>query len=236
MSFLYYLPQQSRVTAEVIDASDLRYALEPGHVTTCQVVRGPDGQSGLVIAESSAPATIIGYHEQSQTWRSAPKKPYWVGIDARKKPKPESLKRPNALSGHLVELADGNRWMVPVARAFLEDDGDLRYYCALPHTVDLDEDGHWMVGNVQERYSHLWLIAEKWWDAKKSATVGDSRVSLDFGELHDSALAALQCNYRLGKVECVLLGLFAGSSAVAVLDALIDLPALEDVLKKKADI
>ncbi len=233
--FLYYVPGAANATAETIESAGLSHALDPGSIIGVQVTRGPDDKNGIVIASADAPANIVGHYPGSQTWRQAPGGVYWVGIDERKRPTPESLMRPDALNGHAVELADGNQWIIPVARSFAQDDGELRYYCSLPHGVDLDDDGNWTVGSIRPRYAELWALAEKWWDAKQSATVDDNSVSLDFGEIHDSALAALKCNYRVGKVEVVLLGLFAGSSAVAILDALIDMPSLDEILKKKAD-
>lgn len=233
--FVYYFPGERRVTAEMIKVEGLEYALDPGKLTSCQVHGGPDGGAGVVCGGANVMASRVGHFQQHQTWRKCPRHDHWVGLDQRFIPQPEQLLRPEALRGHLVTLGDGNQWLVPVARAFFSEGDELRYYCALPHQVDLDDDGHWVVGDVARTFRHLWDLASKYWDCKHESAVEGDQVTLEFDELHDAALTALAANYRLGKVEAVLLELFKGDAAVQVLEALIDAPTLADLIKKKAD-
>ena len=58
----------------------------------------------------------------------------------------------------------------------------------------------------------------------------------EFADVNDAALLALATNYRVGKAEVVLLGLFDDRATVEILKALIDWPTISAWLKKKGPI
>jgi hypothetical protein len=147
--------------------------------------------------------------------------PVWCGHNEQL-PGPDDLKRSKQLTGHLVQLGDGQEWLIPIARSWAEEDGDIRYRVELPRRVGLDEDGEWQPGEVSRRYTELWAVAEQ------------HMQGMEYGQLNDGALCALQTNYAIGKYEQDALGLFEDDSVLAVLSALNDLPGYQEIVKKKA--
>ena len=240
--FLYYLPRRGPGTdLAALRTLGLGYAFE-GPVTATGCQRGPDGGSGVVVAN---PAAItggqVGYYADRQVWRKTvlglrssvlgaedqrPKTkdpPCWVGHYAESPPTPADLGRPKMLTGHLVELLDGNRWLVPLARGWTEEDGEIRWYQAMPRVSTLGDDGQWVPGPVQKKFAPLWDLAMRWYEAERGAADGKT---FDFSGIHDAAVEALQANYRLGPAEAALLGLLTPQKAREVLDVLIDRPTL----------
>jgi hypothetical protein len=137
------------------------------------------------------------------------------------------------LSGHLVTLGDGQRWRVPIARAIDAEAELLTYGNVLPRAVDVDDDGEWTPAGTVARYAPLWEIATSYWHARVHAEELDEGIKFDFAGERDAALAALAANYRIGKAEVGLLGLFNDQAILQILDALIDMPTFEAWCKKK---
>jgi len=236
--FLYYLPGRSAgLSLDEAKAAGLGYALD-GPISTVNVRGGPGGGDGVMLALSSAmPAEQTHYEPKSQRWRRDPKTDAWVGVYTNAMPSPSDLARARQLAGHEVVLADDRPWLVPVARGWTEEDGELRWYHALPQRSSLGDDGRWEAGEVLPRFAPLWELAMQFEEARRAAvveTAGESaRVSLDFRGLHDAAILALQFNYRLGPAEADLLGLLTLDISREILEAVIDLPTRIDWFKKK---
>lgn len=231
--FLYYFPACQKVTAELIEAQGLAYALTPGHLQPCQVIKGPDGGAGIVCGHGDLETSRVGHFPQRQSWRQYPGREHWVGIETEPPTTPAQLLRPEALAGHQVTLGDGRQWVVPLARAVSGEADAPLFRCALPHQLDLDDSGGWTVGAVASRHAGLWQLACDYFDARAAAELQSDNALMEFDELHDAATQVLQTNYRIDKLEAVLLGLFTGGAAVAVLEALIDMPGLAELIKKK---
>lgn len=257
--FLYWLPETDRnVSVEALRAAGLAHAFSdmpgerdftPNGVTG---TGGPDGKHGVIIADSSTPK--IGYYPDEQTWRQMPAtllpearspKPEarlipWVGFYTADPPGPDDLARHKLLPGHNVRLQDQREWIIPVARGWLDDEKNPGSYTALPQASELDRDGNWSAESVVPEHTELWEIACRFWDsfigtgdADEDDTDEDKTV-FDFAGQNDAALAALSANYRVGKMEVAMLGLFTDQSTSNILEALIDGPTLKTWLKKKA--
>ncbi|MFA7254127.1 MAG: hypothetical protein WC107_06270 [Patescibacteria group bacterium] len=236
--FLYYIPGKTdAITRDEIVAAGLAYALGP-EVRKVTVLRGPDGCQGVVVVD---PQSVAGertaYRQSEQQWRKSPHGDAWVGMYADSRPVPEILAREKQIDGHLVALLDGNPWLVPVARGWTEEDGELRWYHTLPRRSELAADGSWCPGRVVERLAPLWSVAQRW----LVATVGaanevdsDTRiVSFDFSGVHRAAVDVLKENYRIGEAEASMLGVLSKEACREILDALVDRPTMERWLKKK---
>ena len=241
---LYFLPGKMRdVRAGDAIAAGLGHYFDEGcTVTPCQVAAGPgDGGSGVVIADPSNVSDLrVGYYPDKQTWRKVPGGDVWVGFYSDQRPKPQELLRDDAVTGHAVTLADHQRWFVPVARAWVDDSGDMTWINMLPARSTLDDDGNWQPGDVVGHYRPLWEIAERWFDAwSGSIDVSDpdddekAVVEFTFNNAHDAAVTALSANYRVGCAEAALLGLLDEQVAEQILDALIDVPSALALIKKK---
>ncbi len=229
--FIYYIPDLTTgVKVPDLRKAGLGYAFEPWDGARCVaagVQCGPGegsggasggggdsgGGKGVVAADPRyTDPSLLGYYPDQQQWVKVPGTQAYVGWRQGQKSTPADLARPTQLNGHEVRLGDGHRWRVPVARALIEQDGDMRYSVALPTSTGLDEQGNWAPGQVVERYKPLWELACQWWDGITGAVgdQGDSDVaaSFNFDGINDAALRALAANYRIGKAEVAALGVF----------------------------
>jgi hypothetical protein len=241
-SLLYFLPdRRSGLSADEIRAAGLGYALDgPVHQQTLS--DGPAMSSGGVLLADGRHCDLsrLRYAPGEQEWVGVQSSSAWVGRWKDEVFVPADLEREKPLAGHLVELADGNQWLCPVARGLAAEGGAVKYYHTLPRGVALDATGKWSKGQVVPRYRRLWKIAEAWWDTRvasvpTAAEVGDV-VSFDFEGLVSAAVECLAANYRVGAVEVSMLGLFDSDSARKIVDALVDLPTLvvlSEELQKK---
>lgn len=238
--FLYYLPGvTSYPTREQLVERGIGYAFDGEYAGGKP--RGPDGAEGFLLADPKR-VERIGYLKDQQRWVQCGD--VWVGAYTDAIPTPDDLARDEQLGGHWVKLADGRTWLVPVARSYQEQDGELRWFHALPRTLKRSPDGHWVPGDVLPRYRSLWDLAVRFdvalSAARNEADQDDPRLAiLRFDDLIESAIEAVQWNYRVGTAEAELLGLFAFDSrglspdAWRVLKAVIDEETYLEWLKKK---
>lgn len=248
---LYYLPECTRaIKVADLGKIGLGYAFD-SRLVPREVQRGPGGDRGVVVADPDRlPEHLLGFWPEKQTWLKIPGLPdgkeAWVGRHNDQPVRPPDLVRESVLPGHFVTLADGNDWLVPIARGINADGDEPFGYPNLPQTVGVDDAGAWTQGGVVPKYRRLWEIATAWWDAFAAAgpgpddvddvVVDDKRkvtIEFDFPGVNDAALYALATNYRVGKAEVALLGLFDDRSTVEVLEALIDWPTVQAWIKKK---
>jgi len=229
MSFLYWLPgPKEKPAAQQIAEAGLAHAFErpPSH---WGVERGPDGKTGVVLCAGEAPAK---YRPDRQEWRRmvANQAGAWLGLPTDHTPGPNDLARDEILPGQPVQMADGQKWTAPIARAAVPDaESPLVWYNALPRRSTRDDSGQWVPGEVLSQYAALWDLACRWHDAYFAAIDGTDanqrHLAFDFEGVHEGAVEALQANYRIGPDEADWLGLLTQETAVAVLHVLIDLPA-----------
>jgi len=232
---LYYIPGASgSLDRDAAEAAGIGHAFA-GTSISSRECGGPDGGRGQVVGVDGS---LVGYFPDRQTWTLAAwlGDGVWIGVDGDVEP--ESLERDEIVPGHLVTLADGRQWRIPVARMVSE----VGAFVALPTRRSLDESGKWVAGEVVERYSRLWDYASRYWDAvfgsaqEVADSDGEERVSLtfDFDGQTDAAVEALSANYRIGKGEASALEILDDGSVSAILNALVDIPSLVELKKKRA--
>ena len=240
--FLYYLPGRSAgLSLAEAQAAGLAYALD-GPLSSVNVRGGPDGGDGVLVSLASAvPPEQLRYQAEAQRWRKIPGADAWVGVYNDAKPQAADLARPKQLAGYDVLLADDRPWLAPVARGWTEEDGELRWYAALPQRSVLGEDGTWQPGDVLPRFARLWDLALRFEEARRQAILGSAaatdgkpvEVQFDFSGLHDAAVFVLQENYRLGPAEADLLGLLTGDISREILETIIDLATRKEWFSAK---
>jgi len=247
--FLYYVSGgHSGMTLVDLARAGLGHAFERPPAKT-EVLRGPDGQAGLVVADERTLGREIRYIPDQQTWRRlvsqlpTPNSQLvpWVGLYRGDRPGPEDLARKEQLQGHWVRLADDRDWLCPIARGWAEQDGQLRWYHSLPQVLELDEQGQWRHGPVLARYAPLWDLALQWdetllrgWEERNDAESGEEVVmALKFQGAVEAAVRALGVNYRIGPTEAAMLGILTGPLAGEILNALVDLPTRREWAEKK---
>ena len=226
--FVYFIPGSRQQLLSAAEARKLGFghACDDGGALKCVATRkGPDGKAGLLAATAAFTGTLR-YDASSQTWRKAPGNAYWVGLPKDAQPTPEIFQRHERFDGQLVELADGNRWLIPRLVGVLAGRPT-----ALPRRFDLDEEGepilslHEKYQDVGERSFRLWLTI--------TGQLGD-KPQLTVKEELQLATDAIGLNYRLSHLEIVgLLRLLDTRSLTKVLYALIDADAIEEDAKKR---
>lgn len=242
--FIYYIPgRDSGLTPADVVPLGLSYALD-GPLASVGCKTGPDRRGGVLAAlAASVPSERLGYHPDKQTWRKIPGTELWVGMYPTEPPDLQSLARKQQIEGHQVKMADGRRWLVPLSRAWIEEDGELRYLEKLPRHSVLDDDGRWRTGDVLGRFAALWRLAVRWEEAWWKSVVeiaggeeeeGDSsvKVEFEFDDLHESAIEVLGYNYRIGPAEADLLGLLTWGISREIMLALVDMPTRQAWFKK----
>ena len=236
--FLYYLPGPCNgVSIEDVRKAGLGYAFD-GRGWSCPGVmaHGPDGGQGSMAADPNR-VDKVGCYPNEQTSRKIPGLNAYAVLYTDDKPEPNDLARKEQLTGHWVTLADGNEWLCPIARGAVEEDGAIAWTYRVPQVSVLNDAGDFERGGVAEKYIPLWELATRWFDVRMGALLESDgeTVEFSFDGLLKSAVEVLACNYVVDAVECDMLGLLTEENAVAILDALIDMPTRMELLKKIAD-
>jgi hypothetical protein len=145
-------------------------------------------------------------------------------------PRPAHLLRPEPIDGHQVKLADGNPWLIPIARSIVQG-------ATLPERLVLGPNGK-VVREPLERFAELSAAAERIWhrivydNAEQAERENmEDPGALSTEELFDIACQALAVNYRIGRWEISALKLLTSQTAMNVVKALVDLPTIERVSK-----
>lgn len=212
---VYFLPGRQTANRGTAQAAGLGYLFEGDEgVAYAGTSAGPEGLAGVYFTVPN------GRREKRDprageraTWHRLPGLEAWVGVVDRVTP--ADVARPAQVLGHQVQLADGQDWLVPVARLVNGEPG-------LPTALACDQEGTWKAGPVVPRHRALWEAGLQVWELLRGAEEG--AVALDLGAQAATAVLALGTNYRLGPGEVSALGLLDTSSLAAALRALIDWP------------
>ena len=236
-SFMYFLPNRAAgLGGDELRATGLGYAIEGGAHQRHLTGAGPSGGAGVLLAAADRmELSRVRYVPAEQEWIELPapgalRPALYLGRWNNDAISPADLVRTKPLRGHLVELADGQSWLCPIARGQCEEDGRICWYHALPRIMSIDAGGGWAPGPVVPRLRRLWQLAEAWWEARDAAipagSKGGESVAIRFDQPEQAAAEVLAANYRLGPAEISLLGLFESGTARRILDALVDWPTL----------
>lgn len=230
--FIYYLPHSLDLKPEAWQ--ERRRAVIGGLPCARRGCSGPDDATGLLLVPQVAAPPRCRYDPPSQTWRKAPGG-WWLGWQTDTPPGPDDVIRADAVRiNHPVELADGNEWLVPVARLVSGDTG-------LPQVLDLTEDGT-LQPIPDERYRPILDAAEQLWSRIMDAlgqvsdedADEDGGIEIDVQADRRLAVDALTINYHLGVEEIGLLRLLGTESANEVIGALVDAPGMRRCLHAMA--
>lgn len=175
---------------------------------------------------SGKPGRIHGhdcrYMPSKQEWIDCGS--YWLGVWKGKLANPADYIRKDAAHGHQVTLADGQSWLIPVARRVIGTPPVES--CRMQYV-----DGKWQIGQPTERMRLLWELACGCWDQ----ILGSDGKSVDIISGTEAAAAAIMHNYHLDNVAISALGLLDGVSAVEVMKAMVDWPSIAAIAEKKTD-
>ena len=242
MGFLYYIPSAHTPSPETFAEIGL------GHIADrwrqwqfVEVSRGPDDAgAGRVVADSCS-VDRVGFYPDEQTWvyvaNTSPE--CFVGVYNDAQPGPHDLARSDAVGGKVVKLADGNAWVVPIARGWILPDEvtALRWFESLPMGWKVSREGAITATDVVARFRPLAEVAASYFDWVGAGELlrpgGKSWVS--FPELKQGAVDVLGVNYNVSASELIFLGAIDDDAAKTVLNATIGLDDVDDWVKKKLD-
>ena len=212
-TFLYFAPGHDKpVMQSDLAALGCDYAMDNNPAATSLSGRSPaEGATGWLFTDID---TTLAYKPEHQIWRKSPGSELWIGYWKDKRPGPETLARPQQLTGELVKMADDKEWLIPRLRMFAGDDG---FQVVLPTMPDIDDDGKWIVGETCEQFNGLNEISNRLFEAMVvSSTVpekkeGDNQPEtaepLTTEEALDIVCELLATNYYVSKIEVAMLGL-----------------------------
>ncbi len=195
---------------------------------------GPGKEAGIVfsIGKPGAGDPSPSYVPAKQRWEKAKTADYWLGVWEEKPPTPEALLRDENFVGHWVQLTDGNRWLVPVARLC---SGQI----LMPQSLSLGPDGG-IVKAALPRFAKFCADGERVWSQFLDENKTELELQLENFEPHTLkeqwglAIEALALNYHIGPEEVSFLGLLTTHNIRSVLQAVIDIPTLEVFAKARA--
>jgi len=142
----------------------------------------------------------------------------WVGHYVASPPGPGDLERAEVVDGHWTLLADGHKWLVPIARASAGGTN-------LPQAMQLGPDGGWVRGEVTAHGAWSGRVGE-FFDLMAELSRADKPLSYVPEEWMDVAVGALAVNYHVDAVGWAAshLKLVDTHAADRVLQAAIDMP------------
>ncbi len=225
--FLYFIEGKNTVTKADLEAAGLAYAFD-GPFSFREAGTGP-GAAGVVVGVGEN----IGFYPDRQTWLPIPGSPgVFLGFEiAETKPKPADLARTEQIDGYVVELADGESWLVPVARCFPE--GSM-----LPMAMTIGPDGK-VVKEALPKFAAACRDAERLWDFFRSENgmlnEDETVEPLDDSEMFALAAGVLALNYRVGPAEVSALRLLTTKNIKRILWCFVDAPGYLAVQTARAD-
>jgi hypothetical protein len=222
-ALLYYLPGAASgnpfgdVLEQIPEALRYRFRTRTARAN----VAGPDRGRGLLLTWQEN--VLVDYTPARQTWRKVGA--HWIGF--RNDYQSAEFARLDArgallCAGYTIELGDGRLYTIPVALADMPN-------CRIPWRETLDETGA-IVRERDPAYQDVCLVAQLLFDH----ITDDDQFEMDEDLLRRACAQAVAVNYRLTHDECLALGLFTSESYQRIIGAILDLPAVEEILKKKA--
>lgn len=174
----------------------------------------------------------VGFYHEEQEWINIPKQDgsqgrLWIGYYKNNKPKPENFLKKDYLDGYFLELADGNKWVVPVARRYQEG-------CLLPKGTMMLVAGR-IDEFVIEKYLPLQKIAEQLFvyfglDYDKEFQKDDGFLCDDVS-FFNTCVSVLSTNYNLDFRDISVLKLFTTDNTVEILKIVVDMPYIDRLIK-----
>lgn len=239
---LYFLPgvrlDQLVQDARLSDSLLKRYGLDSvlADVTVPDLSKqdttgsGPGDKSGVMFCTNTGgqPPHRFGYHKEFQRWQKVRNQPeLWIGIDKEHPSGPTDLARKQLLDGHLVKLADGNKYQVPYVRS-------PAGRTALPEDMYQDAEGQF-VTELDSSYRETWEATAPVWDV--CYPEDEKAGSMPYEDILTHCLRFLGLNYRYGHGEQAVLRLVNKRNYTweRIFQAVVDVPFLleqEEAAKK----
>lgn len=223
--FIYAIPNVNTVGAELLANVGLSQLFDRAKETQRHITRGPGGGQCTLVCIGDNGKSLF-YKPAEQTWQKSHNGKYWVGFYNDDPPTEQCLRRKMQLAGHYVELTDGGKWLVPVARIL---SGGSR----LPQSLILGSNGQ-VTTEALPQYAEFSSKVEKLWeDFQIENGWKEGKLQLSIAERMQLAIEALGWNYHVRTEEVNLLKLITSQNLSGeILAAIIDLPTLIEISKE----
>lgn len=221
--FLYFIPDYDGAMIEPGKLGDHGLGHLAGEVSSRRCV-GPTEGSGLLVCLKGD--LLPAYDPESQDWQQVDGR--WLGCRRGELPGPEDLVRADGIGGEPVPLEDGSLWLVPIARATVND-------VTLPKTMGVDADGEFTLAPIS-RYQAIADDAERVWQhyaRQQGEDIGGEPLTQQ--DAFRIVVNALAQNYRVTASEVTVLQLITTHNLAAILDQLVDVPALNAMFAGMAE-
>jgi len=168
-------------------------------------------------------ASVMAFQPELQRWeagpggRDLPAGRFWLGQEIRRPVQPHDILRVETHRGRWVALADGNQWLIPVARH-------------LPHSWGLDEAGD-VCRKPKQPFAAFCGSAGAIFLELTQRVAGAMPLTLSCEWSY--VCQALAINYKLTPEVISFLGLLDDDAAAAVAAATIELDLIEQVADEK---
>jgi len=222
--FIYAISNAGMVTAKKLEEVGLANIFEGVNYSQRQTAQGPGGGDCTLICIGDD-AKRLYFKPEEQSWQQSLNGKYRVGFYEKDRPTPEILARENQINGHEVELGDGSKWLVPIARIITGGS-------ALPQSLVLGKNGE-VTTEALPQYAQFSAKAEKVWEdflIEIKQREGESKLTI--AERMTLAIEALAWNYHIGTEEINLLKLITTQNLHEILEVIIDVPTLIKVAKE----
>lgn len=239
MSILYYVPKLQAISKPDLSRFGIDEVFGRQPIAQRSTSPGPDGHGGVVFGLSvNGKDSRIGYFPDRQEWQEfkTGENSVFLGRDENNLPTPDNMARSEEITGHQVELLDGNKWTIPLARSFPEGMVFGMAYSGI------GKDGK-PIKEILPKYVEICRIAEKAWNGVQFdlGWVEDG----DLADFPDDQILTMACqfltlNYHLTLKEVLFLRLLNENKSNEILCAAVDGPTVIQGLKaygekKKAD-
>lgn len=186
--------------------------------------KGPHGGGGTLFVSHDDQFKVRSITSE-QAWREVEGiEGVWLGWIESKPPAPEELVRRIQHDGHFVELADGQKWMIPAAQKVDCDNEEYVITSRIPRCLTM-RGGELVYGSVPAKYARLWKIAEVASD-HVAASVNDSdEIVLSIPDAFSYCCELLELNYRVSVSEVAIFELLTEPLMSEVFLMLLDFPA-----------
>jgi len=231
----YFISGAQTLNSGELAAVGLGYLGADGALSPRGCGNGPEGLAGVTVCVQPHSPGWPKYTTDGYAWREIPAKVLddngrtgdrrvFLGVPDGGV-SPESLARREQLPGHVVTMAEGGRWLIPVGQQW-----------ALPMVLKLDADGNFVEsGTPPPSHARVWEIVTTLMTPVVGGTDAGEDSPFAMKNLARYACELIAINYRVSTFEISELGLLTYSVADAVAAAAMDLPTFEAWRDKKKE-
>lgn len=218
-NFIYAIENVKIVSSLQLDEAGLTGIFDKVEISQRYSTIGPGGKECVLLMGAGKDTKLLYFRPKEQNWQKSMNGKYWLGFYTDDRPTERDLRRKRQLAGHEIELADGDRWLIPTARM-------LSGGSTLPQSLILGKNGEVLTEELSEYAQFSSKVGQLWEDFQCENKWKEGELKLTVTERMRLAIEALAWNYHIGVDEANLLKLITTQNISEILAAIIDVPTL----------